>query len=180
MAQRAVARGARRAGAKRTKSSSLLKFDGEPCLDWYPLIGRCALGIVELLVPDELWEMTQNVLPERPARPQGGGRRRAGDREVLAAIVFVAASRCSWRQLPPVFDVSWQTAHRRFTEWSRSGVWSQLHRAVRNAESCMAGTLEAVTSISGRASREGVTTQSCQPFETSAKTDRILALTQRE
>ncbi|NHI08821.1 transposase DDE domain protein [Streptomyces sp. KO7888] len=32
-------------------------------------------------------------------RPQGGGRRRAGDREALAAIIFVATSGCTWRQV---------------------------------------------------------------------------------
>ncbi|MFB6439771.1 hypothetical protein ACFCVY_23780 [Streptomyces sp. NPDC056411] len=30
-------------------------------------------------------------------RPQGGGRRRHGDRQVLAAIVFVATTGCTWR-----------------------------------------------------------------------------------
>ncbi|MFF9489814.1 transposase, partial [Streptomyces sp. NPDC014676] len=57
-------------------------------------------GIVERLVPDELWELFQRVVPEAPSRPQGGGRRRHGDREVLAAIVFVATSGCTWQQLP--------------------------------------------------------------------------------
>jgi transposase len=47
---------------------------------------------------------------------------------VLAAIVFVASSGCTWRQLPPVFGVSWQTAHRRFTEWTAARVWAKLHR----------------------------------------------------
>jgi transposase len=41
------------------------------------------VGIVERLVPDELWELFQRVAPEAPTRPQGGGRRRRGDREVL-------------------------------------------------------------------------------------------------
>lgn len=50
------------------------------------------VGIVERLVPDELWELFQRVAPEAPTRPQGGGRRRHGDREVPAAIVFVATS----------------------------------------------------------------------------------------
>lgn len=58
------------------------------------------VGIVERLVPDELWELFQRVVPEAPSRPQGGGRRRHGDREVLAAIVFVATSGCTWQQLP--------------------------------------------------------------------------------
>ncbi|MFE1029683.1 transposase [Streptomyces sp. NPDC058818] len=60
------------------------------------------VGIVERLVPDELWELFQRVVPEAPSRPQGGGRRRHGDREVLAAIVFVATSGCTWQQLPPI------------------------------------------------------------------------------
>ncbi|QXE38784.1 transposase [Streptomyces sp. GMY02] len=57
-------------------------------------------GIVERLVPDELWELFQRVVPKAPSRPQGGGRRRHGDREALAAIVFVASSGCTWQQLP--------------------------------------------------------------------------------
>ncbi|MGI5143504.1 transposase [Streptomyces sp. CA-106110] len=36
------------------------------------------------------------------------GRRRAGDRETLAAILFVATSGYTWRQLPPV-GPCWQT-----------------------------------------------------------------------
>ena len=61
------------------------------------------MGIVERLVPDELWELFQRVVPEAPMRPQGGGRRRHGDREVLAAIMFVATSGCTWQQLPSAF-----------------------------------------------------------------------------
>jgi len=76
-------------------------------------------GIVERLVPDELWELFQPVVPEAPSRPQGGGRRRHGDREVLAAIVFVATSGCTWQQLPAAsFGPSGATAHRRFAEWT--------------------------------------------------------------
>nr|WP_218924760.1 transposase [Streptomyces sp. st115] len=60
------------------------------------------VGMVERLVPDELGELFQQVVPEAPSRPQGGGRRRHGDREVVAAIVFVALSGCAWQQLPSV------------------------------------------------------------------------------
>uniref|UniRef100_UPI00357102C7 IS5 family transposase n=1 Tax=Streptomyces minutiscleroticus TaxID=68238 RepID=UPI00357102C7 len=88
------------------------------------------MGIVERLVPDELWELFQRVVPPAPTRPQGGGRRRYGDREVLAAIVFVAASGCTWRQLPPSFGPSGPTAHRRFTEWTKARVRAKLHRLV--------------------------------------------------
>ncbi|MFC5229786.1 IS5 family transposase [Streptomyces fimbriatus] len=87
--------------------------------------------MVERLVPDELWELFQWVVPEAPIRPQGGGRRRHGDREVLAAIVFVATSGCTWQQLPSAsFGPSGATAHRRFTGWSKARVWAELHRLV--------------------------------------------------
>ncbi len=68
-------------------------------LNWFGCLS-VVVGIVERLVPDELWELFQRVVPEAPSRPQGGGRRRRGDREVLAAIVFVATWGCTWQQLP--------------------------------------------------------------------------------
>jgi transposase len=82
--------------------------------------------VVERLVPDVFWELFLQVVPERPVRAQGGGRRRHGDREVLAAIVYVVMTECVWRDLPPSFGVSGTTAHRRFTEWSQAEVWGQL------------------------------------------------------
>ncbi|WP_399037813.1 transposase [Streptomyces sp. ASQP_92] len=48
--------------------------------------------------------------------PQRGGRHRHGDRQVSAAIVFVATMGCTWRQPPPDFGPYGPTAHRRFTE----------------------------------------------------------------
>ncbi|WP_412081005.1 IS5 family transposase [Streptomyces sp. MCL20-2] len=86
--------------------------------------------MVERLVPDTLWGLFQRVVPAPPVRPQGGGRRCCGDRQVLAAIVLVAKTGCTWRQLPPGFGPSGSTAHRRFTEWSRARVWGKLHRPV--------------------------------------------------
>ncbi|WVS76146.1 transposase [Streptomyces sp. SS162] len=60
--------------------------------------------LVERLVPEELWMLFRRVVPPTEVvRPQGGGRRRAGDREALAAIIFVATSGCTLRQLPSVF-----------------------------------------------------------------------------
>lgn len=71
------------------------------------LVEWCMTDLVERLVPDELWVLFRRVVPPTVViRPQGGGRARAGDREVLAAILFVATSGCTWRQLPPVFRPS--------------------------------------------------------------------------
>lgn len=74
------------------------------------------------------------AFPSRDARgacrPQGGGRRRADDRGVLAAILFVATSGCTWRHFPPMFGASRQTAHRRFTHWTEACIWDKLRRLV--------------------------------------------------
>jgi transposase len=115
--------------------------------------------IVERLVPDELWELFQRVVPEAPSRPQGGGRRRHGDREVLAAIVFVATSGCTWQQLPTAsFGPSGATAHRRFTEWTKARVWAKLHRLVLD-ELGSRGELDwsrcAIDSVNMRALKRG-------------------------
>ncbi|MDQ1027616.1 transposase [Streptomyces umbrinus] len=115
--------------------------------------------IVERLVPDELWELFQRVVPDAPSRPQGGGRRRHGDREVLAAIVFVATSGCTWQQLPTAsFGPSGATAHRRFTEWSKARVWAKLHRLVLD-ELGSRGELDwsrcAIDSVNMRALKRG-------------------------
>lgn len=48
--------------------------------------------MVATLIPETLRELFQRVVPSVPTRPQGGGRRRHGDREVLATIVFIATT----------------------------------------------------------------------------------------
>lgn len=86
---------------------------------------------VERLVPDDLWVLFRRVVPPTEVkRPQGGGRSRAGDREVLATVILVATSGCIWRQLPPVFSLAWQTVYRRFAQRSADRAWGRLHRVV--------------------------------------------------
>ncbi|MEU6721001.1 IS5 family transposase [Nonomuraea sp. NPDC046802] len=110
------------------------------------------------MVPEKLWELFQQVVPPAPTRSQGGGRRRVDDRTVLAAIVYVATTGCAWRQLPPVFGASWQTVHRRFTEWSTAGVWAKVYRILLD-ELGARGELDwsrcAIDSVSVRAMKKG-------------------------
>ncbi len=82
------------------------------------------------LVPDELWGLVEPLLPAFALHPQGGGTAPADERAVFAAVVFVLTSGCAWRLLPPSFDVTVPTAHRRFTAWTEAGLWRRLHRAV--------------------------------------------------
>ncbi|MFI6166447.1 IS5 family transposase [Nocardia sp. NPDC051052] len=82
------------------------------------------------LAPEGLWELVEPLLPEFAPRTQGGGRAPVDQRAVFTAVVYVLASGCAWRMLPPTFGVSVPTAHRRFTAWTKTGVWRRLHRAV--------------------------------------------------
>ncbi|MYX18951.1 MULTISPECIES: IS5 family transposase [unclassified Streptomyces] len=138
------------------------------------------MTIVERLVPDGLWELFARVVPVAPVRPQGGGRRRHGDREVLAAIMFVATSGCTWRQTPEVFGPSWSTVYRRFTEWSRARLWAKLHRLVLD-ELGARGELDwsrcAIDSVNMRATKGDLTGPN--PVDRGKKGSKIHLITDR-
>jgi transposase len=86
---------------------------------------------IERWCPDGLWEIAAPLIPPAPTRPQGGGRQRTDDRRMLAAMLYLTEAGCSWWQLPEaMFGVTRATAHRRFAEWTRAGLWERLHHAV--------------------------------------------------
>src|SRR4051812_39876790 len=77
---------------------------------------------------DDFSQATQPLIPIPAPRRQGGGKWRADDRAVLAAIVYLVEAGCSWRKLPVgLFGVSRATVHRRFTEWTTTGLRERLH-----------------------------------------------------
>ncbi|GGU93950.1 hypothetical protein GCM10010182_07260 [Actinomadura cremea] len=87
-------------------------------------------GRWDWVVPEGLWEVVRPLLPPPRVRPQGGGTANIDDEAVFAAIVYVLTSGCAWRSLPPCFGASKSTVHRRFTIWSRAGVWARLHQVL--------------------------------------------------
>lgn len=85
--------------------------------------------MIRTWAPDDFWQVAQPLIPVPPPRRQGGGKKRAADRAVLAAIVYLVQAGCSWPKLPArLFGVSRSTVHRRFGEWTRSGLWPRLHQ----------------------------------------------------
>jgi hypothetical protein len=82
--------------------------------------------MIRTWAPDDFWQVAQPLIPVPAPRRQGGGKRRVDDRAVLAAIVYLVQAGCSWWKLPAgLFGVSRATAHRRFTEWTRAGLWER-------------------------------------------------------
>ena len=90
----------------------------------------------ERLVPDNAWAVVEPLIPRFAARPQGGGRAPVDDRTVFTAIVYVLITGSSWRSLPRSFGITVPTAHRRFTEWTKAGLWQRLHRAAQDEVGC--------------------------------------------
>lgn len=110
--------------------------------------------------PDDFWEIAGPLIPQQAKRPQGGGKRRADDRAVLAAIVYMVQAGCSWRKLPAaMFGVSRPTVHRRFGAWTRDGLWEQLHQQLLDRLNVAGGidwSRAVVDSISVRALKRGI------------------------
>ena len=70
---------------------------------------------------DAQWEILDCLIPEPPRRKDGRGRPWRGRREVLDGILFILRTRAPWADLPERYP-PYQTCHRRFQQWVRSGV----------------------------------------------------------
>jgi transposase len=79
------------------------------------------------LVPEQLWQAIQPLLPT--SAPRSGGRPRVDDRAALAGIVYQLRTGIPWRLLPTrqLGCGSPVTCSRRLRDWQRAGVWQQLH-----------------------------------------------------
>ena len=70
---------------------------------------------------DAQWEFLDSLIPEPPRRRDGRGRPWRGRREVLNGILFILRTGAPWADLPERYP-PYQTCHRRFQQWVRSGV----------------------------------------------------------
>ena len=118
------------------------------------------MTLVDTLVPDELWQLVEPLLPT-PSRPWYGGRRRiVPDRNCFAAIVYMTRTSVPWRLLPAgeLGCGSPATVWRRLDEWAKAGVFDALHGEVLDRLG-LAGRLDwsraSVDTISVRTKRRG-------------------------
>lgn len=80
------------------------------------------------LVPDELWEICESILPSLRKSPKGG-RPPVGNREALTGILFVLKTGIAWEDLPQEMGCgSGMTCWRRLVAWQKAGVWDKLHQ----------------------------------------------------
>ena len=77
-------------------------------------------------IPDVLWERIEPLLPARPPHPLGCHNPRVPDRKAMDAIFFVLRTGCHWNALNATGTCSSSSAHRRFQEWTSTGVFVTL------------------------------------------------------
>lgn len=86
---------------------------------------------------DQEWALICDLVPTY----SGGGRMGRPivheKRDIVNAILYVAATGCQWRALPECYP-PWSTVHRYHVRWSRNGVWEavcdRLREMVREAD----------------------------------------------
>lgn len=84
------------------------------------------------LLPDELWERIEPLIPEQPPKPNGG-RPPIEDRKALTGILFVLKTGIAWEDLPHEMQCgSGMTCWRRLRDWREAGVWEALVQLLLN------------------------------------------------
>jgi transposase len=77
------------------------------------------------LLPDELWDIIEPLLPVGPE----GGRPPVPHRAVLTGILFVLKTGIPWEDLPVEMGCgSGMTCWRRLRDWQADGTWDKIHR----------------------------------------------------
>ena len=82
------------------------------------------------ILPDELWEVIEPLLPAEPSKPKGG-RPRVPDRACMTGILFVLRTGIPWEYLPQEMGCgSGMTCWRRLRDWQEAAIWEKIHRAL--------------------------------------------------
>lgn len=70
---------------------------------------------------DDQWKIVSAILPADPMRQDKRGRPWSEQRKVFNGIIWVLRTGAPWKDMPSRYG-PYQTAHRRFQNWVRSGV----------------------------------------------------------
>lgn len=85
------------------------------------------LRVDQWSIPDDLWAAIAAILPVHVNTHRfGGGKPRTPDRVCMEAILFVLRTGCQWKALDATRFCPGSTAHDRFQEWVRAGVFQSM------------------------------------------------------
>jgi transposase len=78
---------------------------------------------------DGQWAIVEPLLPLPPTRPDGRGRPRRGNREILDGVLWILRTGAQWDELPDRF-LPKSTCHDRFQEWNRQDTIADVLKAL--------------------------------------------------
>jgi transposase len=78
---------------------------------------------------EEQWNVLKPLIPVPPRRLDGRGRPWREARAVLNGMLWILRTGAPWKDLPSRYP-PYQTCHRRFQQWGRSGPLEQLLRTL--------------------------------------------------
>ena len=70
---------------------------------------------------NEQWAIVEAILPLDKVRADGRGRPWSDRRKIFNGVLWILRTGAPWKDLPPRYG-PYQTGHRRFQNWVRSGV----------------------------------------------------------
>src|SRR5262249_42933211 len=80
------------------------------------------------LLPDELWEVIEPLLPKWTPSPKGG-QPPVTDRAALTGILFILKTGLPWEDLPCEMNCGCgRTCWRRLRDWQADGTWDKIHK----------------------------------------------------
>lgn len=74
---------------------------------------------------EEQWKVINTLLPQDKVRPDRRGRPWSDRRTVFNGILWILRTGAPWQDLPQRYG-KYQTVHRRFQNWVRSGVMEKV------------------------------------------------------
>lgn len=76
---------------------------------------------------DEQWAVVESLLPKPAKRADGKGRPRVDSRAILNGILWIMRTGAPWHDMPNRYP-PYQTCHRRFQEWVKTGIFETILR----------------------------------------------------
>jgi transposase len=88
---------------------------------------EAALGVLaRLVLSDAMWaRMAPHIIGDERSRGSSG----RNNRMFVEGVLWIVRTGSPWRDLPEAFG-EWNSVFRRFSRWSRKGVWHRIFEAM--------------------------------------------------
>ncbi len=84
--------------------------------------------MIRIVLSDAQWDRIKDSVPGKDTDRGMTGR---DNRLFVEAVLWVARTGAPWRDLPAEAG-NWNSTFRRFSRWSKAGVWESLFKALAN------------------------------------------------